>query len=117
MTRDEWLKWEFSLDLTDNPYSEHTKRSYDNHLQKEKDRGWRTSHVESIGRDSFLNELYDPNRNGIEGIDDNEFGISNIVIRWCDENCQGRTAYINPTQWEFELEIDALAFKLRWAGE
>ena len=116
MTRDEWLEWEFSLDLTDDPrFSKYTKNAHDIYLQKEKNRGWKASYVESIGTDSFMNELYDGN--GMHGIDDNAAGISNIVIRWCEENCQGNCDFINPTRWEFELEIDALAFKLRWAGE
>lgn len=36
---------------------------------------------------------------------------------WCKENCEGYFTHRLNTMnciWEFELEIDAMAFKLRW---
>lgn len=55
-----------------------------------------------------------------------EFGLSSTTnwrdkfqIRrdWCGENCQGQFVHdllSDSTRWGFELEEDAMAFKLRW---
>ena len=39
-----------------------------------------------------------------------------IMADWCYENCKGKWSGTDNIQilWCFELEIDALAFKLRW---
>ncbi len=36
------------------------------------------------------------------------------IRNWCQENCYGEWSYLYETVWEFELESDAVAFKLRW---
>ena len=38
------------------------------------------------------------------------------IIAWCEENCEG-LVYLNKLSYkmEFELEGDALVFKLRWS--
>ena len=37
-----------------------------------------------------------------------------IIDNWCDQNCKGKWSWLEATMWGFELEEDAMAFKLRW---
>ena len=37
------------------------------------------------------------------------------IDSWCYQNCQGDWQWHETTMWRFELESDAMAFKLRWA--
>ena len=34
---------------------------------------------------------------------------------WCIKNCEGKWSWIETTMWGFELEEEAMAFKLRWS--
>ena len=43
-------------------------------------------------------------------------GIRYEILEWIEENCVGKyTSNGSNHDWFFELESDALAFKLRWA--
>lgn len=36
------------------------------------------------------------------------------IDHWCNKNSIGKWSWIETTMWGFELEEDAMAFKLRW---
>ena len=37
-----------------------------------------------------------------------------MLEKWCEENCEGKYVVHNECYVLFELESDAMAFKLRW---
>ena len=46
----------------------------------------------------------------------NEYKNDDIYAKinhWCSENCK-QAIWLRITTWRFELEEDAMAFKLRW---
>ncbi len=107
MNRDEWVNWQFSVDDdTDENTRIYVLKSRVEYDHKDGERGWTASRVEKISDDAWLVELADE--------DMFASNFSPRVTEWCKENCMGKWEPSNPVWWEFELETDAMAFKLRW---
>ena len=106
MTRDEWLRTEFL----------HTSKVSDDVRQRlllykakyeklERKRGWRALYIQRVSTEVWTTDLEYDNMNQPE-----------TLIRWCEENCEGNWNNISISFWEFELAIDAMAFRLRWGN-
>lgn len=106
MNREEWVAREFSHDSTDKLMSDYIKQSRERYFQNEIDRRWKASNVEKLSNHTWLVDL--------RGTEEDNHGLSVVIINWCRENCEGGFSANNPVWWEFELETDAMAFKLAW---
>ena len=105
MTRDDWVNWQFAIkDRVDKNIEIYVLRSKLNYDLQDGERGWVASYVEKLSDETWSFELDS----------EDAFCFSSIVTKWCEENCQGRWNPQDPIWWEFELEEDAMAFKLRW---
>ena len=49
-----------------------------------------------------------------DDIDDEYHPRVDEMIKWCRENCKGRSMYKQDLQFRFQLEEDVVAFKLRF---
>ena len=109
MNRNEWIKREFRIPFDANAatinYVEKILLEYKN---REKKRGWQASNIEKLSDHTWLEDLKD------EDPLDEENPLSPTIVKWCKENCEGGWHANNPVWWEFELETDAMAFKLAW---
>ena len=107
MIREEWIKREFAIDHNSTEaiknYVREAKLLYEHNQVT---RGWVASYIECFSHDAYIYELADEDPMLPE--------CSPTVDLWCKENCAGRWNAHNPIWWEFELESDAMAFKLRW---